>query len=141
MLDQTIHCIVRSPDGARPVHVVRPDGLAGFLDGLPDAQAAFLRGARFAAKANETALLPGPGGVEGAVLGIGTDASPFAFGGLHASLPPDTPWHLQPGDYDPASATLGFCLGASRRTARRCTCRPSTTPACPRRRRPGWCAS
>lgn len=114
MLDQTLHCIAASPEGARPVHVVRPDGLKGFLDSLPAAQAAFLRATRFAARANELAMLPGAEGIDGAVLGIGSDASPFAFGGLHASLPPGTPWRLQPGDYDPMSATLGFCLGAYR---------------------------
>ena len=29
-------------------------------------------------------------------------------------MPPGTDWHLTPGDYDPALAALGFCLGAYR---------------------------
>lgn len=50
----------------------------------------------------------------GAVLGIGTDTSPFAFGSLAMQLPEKSCWRLEPGDYDPASATLGYCLGAYR---------------------------
>jgi leucyl aminopeptidase len=114
MLDQTIDCIVDSPDGARPVHVVRPDGLTAFLDTLPSGQAAFLRDTDFAAKAGEVRFLPGPDGVAGAVLGIGTDRSPFVFGNLPMQLPDISSWCLQPGDYDAATATLGYCLGAYR---------------------------
>jgi leucyl aminopeptidase len=114
MLEQTIDCIVASPDGARPVHVVRPDGLSAVLDTLPGGQAGFLRDSGFAAKAGEFRFLPGPDGVAGAVLGIGTDASPFAFGALPQQLPALGPWRLLPGEYDPQAATLGYCLGAYR---------------------------
>jgi leucyl aminopeptidase len=114
MLDQTIDCIVDQPAGARPVHAVRPDGLADFLDTLPSGQAAFLRGTAFGAKAGEVRFLPGPEGVAGAVLGIGTDRSPFVFGNLPMQLPETSSWYLAPGDYDPAAATLGYCLGAYR---------------------------
>ena len=114
MLEQAIDCIVASPDGARPVHVIRPDGLAAFLNTLPGDQAGFLRDTGFAAKAGELRLLPGADGVAGAALGIGSDASPFAFGSLAQQLPAVYPWQLLPGDYDAASATLGFCLGAYR---------------------------
>jgi leucyl aminopeptidase len=114
MLDQTIDCVVDSLDGTRPVYVVRPDGLAGFLDTLPPAQAGFLHDTMFAAKAGELRFLPGPDGVCAAVLGIGTDASPFVFGGLPLQLPETISWRLEPGDYDHAAATLGYCLGAYR---------------------------
>ena len=114
MLDQPLDCIVSSPDGARPVHVVRPDGLAAFLDTLPPAQAAFLRDTTFGGKPGELRFLPGPDGVVGAAFGIGTDMSPFAFGNLAMQLPEAGTWHLQPGDYDAATATLGYCLGAYR---------------------------
>jgi leucyl aminopeptidase len=114
MLDQTIDCIVDKPDGARPVHVVRPDGLTAFLDMLPSPQAAFLRDTSFSAKAGEVRFLPGPEGVAGAVLGIGTDRSPFVFGNLPMQLPETSSWRLEPGDYDPKTATLGYCLGAYR---------------------------
>jgi leucyl aminopeptidase len=114
MLEQIIDCIVASPDGARPVHVVRPDGLAAFLHTLSRDQAGFLEETAFAAKAGELRFLPGPNGVAGAALGIGTDSSPFAFGNLSPQLPAIAPWRLMPGDYDTLSATLGYCLGAYR---------------------------
>jgi leucyl aminopeptidase len=114
MLDQTIDCVVKSPEGARPIHVIRPDGLTEFLDTLPSAQAAFLRDTTFGAKAGELRFLPGPDGVTGAVLGIGNDQSPFVFGNLPMQLPDTSAWRLEPGTYDPATATLGYCLGAYR---------------------------
>lgn len=114
MLDQTIDCIVASAEGARPVHAVRPGGLAVFLDTLPPGQAAFLRDTDFTAKAGELRFLPGPNGVTGAILGLGSDRSPFVFGNLSTQLPEICPWRLEPGDYDPESATLGYCLGAYR---------------------------
>ena len=114
MLDQTMDCIVASAEGTRPVHIVRPDGLASFLDTLPSGQAAFLRDTDFGAKAGELRFLPGPDGVAGAVLGIGGDHSPFVFGNLPMQLPDICAWHLQPGDYDADTAILGYCLGAYR---------------------------
>ncbi len=114
MLDQTIDCIVASADGARPLHVVRPDGLAGFLDTLPSGQKGFLVDTAFSAKAGELRFLPGAEGVAGAVLGIGTDSSPFVFGDLPAQLPETSTWFLEPGDYDQHAASLGYCLGAYR---------------------------
>src|ERR1700733_1113838 len=114
MLEQTIDCIVDSPAGTRPVHVVRPDDLARFLDTLPSAQAAFLRDTTFGAKAGEVRFLPGPDGVAGAVLGLGTDRSPFVFGNLPMQLTETSPWRLEAGEYDPEAATLGYCLGAYR---------------------------
>ena len=48
------------------------------------------------------------------MLGLGDDASPFAFGNLAFRLPEGAPWRLQPGSYDAGFATLGFCLGAYR---------------------------
>ncbi len=114
MLDQNINCIVASPDGTRPIHVVRPDGLAAFLDTLPSGQAAFLRDTGFGGKSGELRCLPGADGLDGAVLGIGVDTSPFVFGNLPLKLPDICTWRLLPGDYDPQAAILGYCLGAYR---------------------------
>jgi len=114
MLEQQLDCITGSTADTRPVHAVRPDGLAGFLETLPPAQVAFLRDADFTAKAAELAFLPGPDGVAAAVLGLGTGSTPFTFGALPARLPHATAWRLEPGDYDPAGATLGYLLGAYR---------------------------
>ncbi len=117
MLDQTFDCLADSSEGAWPLYAIRPDGLAGFLDTLPAPQAAFLTGQGFAAKAQELIVLPGPEGIAGAVLGLGSDRSPFAFGGLATRLPAASAWQIQPGDFAMDQATLGFCLGAYRYTA------------------------
>jgi leucyl aminopeptidase len=97
---------------ARTVHAVRPEGLAVWLDRLPPAQAAFLRAQDFAAAAGKLLFLPDETGVSGAVLGLGDDRSPFAFGALPGLLPADRPWVLAPGDFDADDAALGFLLGA-----------------------------
>jgi leucyl aminopeptidase len=117
MLDQPIDCIVDSADGARPLHAVRPDGLAALLDALPSPQANWLRQVGFSAAAGELQLLPDASGLAGAVLGLGTDRSPYAFGALATRLPEGTTWRLQAGDFEPDAATLGFALGAYRYTA------------------------
>jgi len=96
----------------RPVYGVRPDGLAAFMAALPAPQAAFLRAQNFTGASGAPVLLPGPDGVEAAILGLGADRSPFAFGGLAAALPADSMWRLEPGDFDGESAALGFLLGA-----------------------------
>jgi leucyl aminopeptidase len=114
MLEQTLECLVDAADATRPVHAVRPVGLAAFLDSLAPAQGRYLRQLDFAAAAQELLFLPGDDGVVGAVLGLGEDDSPAAFGNLAFRLPEGVPWQLQPGDYKPDFATLGYCLGAYR---------------------------
>jgi len=99
---------------ALPLHAVRPEGLSAFLESLPSAQADFLRAQAFTAAAKSLILLPGGGGIAGAVLGLGTDHSPFAFGGLPESLPAGSVWAIQPGDFSTEDAALAFLLGAYR---------------------------
>jgi leucyl aminopeptidase len=114
-----------APD-ARPVLTVRPLGLAAALEGLEPGQAAFLRQAGFSGAAQDLRLLPGGDGLAGAVLGLGEDRTPFAFGGLAFGLP-EGDWRLLPGDFDTHAAVLGFGLGAYRftklRAARRAPAR------------------
>ena len=117
--DQALDCIATSAEGARPLYPVRPAGLSGLLDALPPGQAGYLRDAGFTAAAQELVLMPGANGVGAAVLGLGEDRSPYAFGGLALRLPARSVWAVQPGDFDPAQATLGFCLGAYRFTTYR----------------------
>lgn len=114
MLEQTLDCLVVTADETRPLYAIRPSGLASFLDTLPEQQSRFLRQLDFKAAAQELLFLPGESGVVGAALGLGDDKSPAAFGNLASRLPEGAPWQLQPGDYEPAVATLGFCLGAYR---------------------------
>ena len=120
---------------ARPVHAVRPDGLAALLAALPESQAAWVRAAGFGGLAQELLLLPGEGSVAGAVLGLGTDRSPFAFGDLAGKLPAGGAWRIEPGDFDPAAATLGFLLGAYRYDRLKSTRRPVASLAVSGQRR------
>lgn len=114
MIEQTLDCLTENALDARTIHAVRPTGLAELLDRLPAMQRGFLRDLGFKASAGELAFLPGPDGIAAAVFGLGTDPSPQIFGALPARLPEGSAWRLEPGDYDPAAATLGFCLGAYR---------------------------
>jgi len=110
--DRELDCL--APDAAisRPLHAVRPAGLPEFLASLPPPQARFLQAGGFAAAAQDLRLLPGADGIESAVLGLGEDRSPHAFGDLALRLPERTVWQLAPGDFDPHAATFGYCLGA-----------------------------
>src|SRR5271166_6949312 len=114
MLEQPLECLVDAADATWPLYAVRPSGLAAFLDSLTAAQSGCLRQLDFTAAAQELLFLPGDEGVVGAVLGLGEDTSPAAFGNLAFRLPEGMPWRLQAGDYDVATAILGFCLGAYR---------------------------
>jgi leucyl aminopeptidase len=110
--EHALPCIGES-QGARVVHAVRPAGLDALYATLDPAQVAFARSAAFAGTAQELLPLPGEGGVVAALLGLGEDRSPYAFGGLAHRLPIG-PWRIAGGDFDAAAAALGFCLGAYR---------------------------
>jgi len=97
-----------------PLFPVRPAGLAGLLEALPPYQERFLRQLGFTAATQELQFLPGPDGIAGAVLGLGDDRSPHAFGNLAFRLPEGTLWRLEPSDHEPDAAIFGFCLGAYR---------------------------
>lgn len=112
-----LDCLTEDGTQAFPLHAVRPDGLDAFLSDLPRGTAAFLRAGGFGARAGELRLIPGEAGLAGAVLGLGADAeaasAPWAFGGAPFGLPEGTDWRLE-GAPDPATAVLGWCLGAYR---------------------------
>ncbi len=105
--------VVFEAQAARIVHICRTGDLPAFLAGLPAAQAAFLKGAGFAAKAHELILLPDEGGVAAAVLGVGRHCTYLSFGDLPYRLP-EGAWRIAPGGFDMGQAVLGFCLGAYR---------------------------
>ncbi|WP_158742003.1 M17 family metallopeptidase [Acidisphaera sp. L21] len=109
MFDRDLDCLVAPESVSLPVHTLRPGGLDGYL--AASAHAAFLRASGFTAAAGEIRLLPGSDGLEGAVFGLGESRDPHLFGALATALPPVT-WRIEPGDFDAADATLGFCLGA-----------------------------
>lgn len=137
-VSQRLDCLASADADALPLIAVRPAGLESALAALPGAQAAFVRANGFAAAAQELVLLPGPDGVAGAMLGLGDDRSPAAFGGLAFRLQPGTIWRLAPGDFDAQTAVLGFCLGAygfntlkpARRAAARLAAAPGAAGAC-----------
>ena len=109
----SLPCIAEAGD-ALPLSGVSPDALPALLESLPPAQAAFLRAAGFAAKEAEIALLPGEGGIAGALLGLGqAGASPWPWGAAPFGLPAGTIWRIAAAP-DPAAAALGFALGAYR---------------------------
>ncbi len=117
MFDRRLNCLAEPRTPALPVHAWRPEGLEAGLAGLDPAQAAFLRTGGFTAAAGELMLIPGPGGVAGAALGLGADRSPYTHGHLGMALPEGAAFRLEPGDFDMDGAVLGFCLGAYQFTA------------------------
>jgi leucyl aminopeptidase len=101
-----------------PLRILRPSGLEALRSALPPDSAAWLEATGFAAQAGRLALLPGANGLAGACLGLGEEAaaatSPWSFGALPFALPEGTAWKLEPGEYDPGAAVLGWCLGSYR---------------------------
>ncbi len=130
---QRLDCLADPDAAGLPLLAVRPAELARTLESLPSGQASFLRAQGFTAAAQELVLLAGPDGLAGAILGLGADRSPVAFGGLALRLPAATTWRLTPGDFELETAILGFCLGAYRfgqlkTTARRAPARLAAAP-------------
>ncbi len=89
------------------------------LDGLelsPGARA-YALALGFEPKAGRLLVLPGEGGVEGVLFGIGEDiglaTNPFALGGLASDLPPGS-YRLEGALEKPDLAYLGFLLGSYR---------------------------
>lgn len=101
-------------DDALPLYPVRPAGLDAFLASHDPSAVAFIRAQHFKAEAQSVVILPGANGLACAILGLGEDRSPAAFGGLATQLPPATIWRLMPGDYDLDLAILGAAMGAYR---------------------------
>lgn len=101
-----LSCLV--PDGAAalPLHVVAPEEWAH----LPGA--GFAKASGFSGKPGEIALLPGEGGIAGALFGAPKAAE--GYGALPFGLPEGTTWRLTGGDGP--QAALGWCLGAYRYT-------------------------
>ncbi|TDH63467.1 leucyl aminopeptidase family protein [Dankookia rubra] len=99
---------------ALPLHCTGPAGLAALRDSLPREAAGFLDASGFEARPQEIRLLPGNGGIAGAVLGLGEAApTPWSFGGLPHALPAGSAWRLVDAAHA-APAVLGWCLGAYR---------------------------
>jgi leucyl aminopeptidase len=107
-------CLAEPGAAALPLHAVTPAGLAEWTAGHE--AGGFVTASGFTARSGELLLLPGQGGVGGAVLGLGDGApSAWSFGGLAHALPTGSVWRLD-GAPDAARAVLGWGLGAYRYT-------------------------
>ncbi|WP_291297762.1 M17 family metallopeptidase [Elioraea sp.] len=85
------------------------------LASLPDSARHFVGATGFVAKQGEIALVPGEGGIAGALLGLGDGTSPrAAFAAAATALPEGTTWRLAPGRDGAEAAALGWALGAYR---------------------------
>ncbi|WP_439816690.1 leucyl aminopeptidase family protein [Zavarzinia sp. CC-PAN008] len=106
-------------DGAtsRPLWLVRPGEMEAWIASQPPAIARWVADATFKGEAARLLLLPGEGGVSGAVLGLGgpLDEERWILGGAATALPPGA-WALEtPLDAEAATrAAIGFALGAYR---------------------------
>jgi leucyl aminopeptidase len=99
-------CLVPDAAAALPLHVVTPEE----WEHLPGA--GFAKASGFSGKPGEIALLPGEGGLAGALFGAPSVAE--GYGALPFGLPEGISWTLTGGDA--FQATLGWCLGAYRYT-------------------------
>lgn len=107
-------CFAEPGAAALPLHVVTQAALADWAGG--HGAGAFVTAAGFKARSGELLVLPGEGGLGGAVLGLGDGtASAWSFGGTACALPPGSVWRLE-GAPDEARAVLGWGLGAYRYT-------------------------
>jgi leucyl aminopeptidase len=109
--------------GVRTIYALPQADLPALAERIGAVGAAFARDTGFQALPGELALVPGEpgqsggGGVAAAVLGVRVGTDPFQFGGLAGSLP-SGPWKIAlPDGIAPATAVLGFCLGAYRMPA------------------------
>ena len=107
-----LDCLAGADQSALPVVSVRPDAAVTVLGGMDPGVAAFARANGFTGAAGQLVLLPGGDGISGALLGLGTERSPWAHAALPFALPEKTAWRLEQGDFDDEAAVLGFCLGA-----------------------------
>lgn len=113
---------VSAPDvTSRPLYVLGPDQLGGWLDRQPAHVAAWLRGTGFTATLGDLRLVPGADGAPAAaVIGHGTPAQRMRtrFGTAPAARLPEGDWHLE-GDLTDAErdeVVLAFLLGSYRFT-------------------------
>jgi leucyl aminopeptidase len=112
--------VFAAPDApSRPLHVVPSDGLEAWLAMQADAVRGWLSASGFAGALGELALIPGEGGVVGAVVGHGTAAG-RARGRFHLARAvaglPEGAWHLEAelSQEERDEAALGWLLAQYR---------------------------
>jgi len=109
-------CLIGADDApdAVPVHALEPDGLDAFLESRADL-AGFVRAAGFKANAGSILGVPGGGGIDCFLFGLGREDDRAALlpGRLATGLPGGD-YGLAGGFADAGVATLAFALGAYR---------------------------
>ena len=109
------HAFAIASERALPLHVVERAGFDAWRQLQLPAHGTWIDAQQFAAASGSVLLLPGDGGIAGAVLGIGDRLDPMSY--AHA------PFALPPGDWALATALdadalralqLGWGLGAYR---------------------------
>ncbi len=115
-------CFTTSSDASLPLHCVARSGFDAWrTQQLPalqlPASGSWIDAHTFNAASGSLLLLPGEGGVAGAVLGIGDPLDPMSYAHAPLALPPGD-WHLASElDADARAALqLGWGLGAYRYT-------------------------
>ena len=114
MTDTTAELFVTSAQHARALHIVSREGYAAWRDTQPAATQAWLDAQAFDGAPGALALLPGDGGLDGAVIGIGDARDPDSYAHAAYGLP-EGDWRVA-GAHDAAIVQLGWGLGAYRFT-------------------------
>lgn len=109
--------IIASSDNARALHCVQRAGLDEWRKAQLPAIGTWLDAQTFTASSGSLVLLPGDGGIGGAVLGVADPHDPFAYAHAPYALPPGD-WRIE-GALDAGARRalqLGWGLGAYRFT-------------------------
>ncbi|MFT4197460.1 MAG: leucyl aminopeptidase family protein [Pseudoxanthomonas sp.] len=103
---------------ARPLHLLARGGLEAWLAAQPRATVEWLAAQHYTGAPGALALLPGEGGLGGAVLGVDDALDPLAYGGLAFGLPAGGAWTpaTAPAADVQRALQLGWGLGAYRFT-------------------------
>ncbi|MFL6586352.1 MAG: leucyl aminopeptidase family protein [Luteimonas sp.] len=121
MTDTTTDLFATASQDARALHIVARDGYAAWRDTQPAVVQAWLDAQAFDAAPGALALLPGDGGLDGAVIGIGDALDPDSYAHAVYGLP-EGDWRVA-GAHDAATLQLGWGLGAYRFTRYKTTAR------------------
>lgn len=77
----------RADKGTLGLHLISAEAWSGFAKGLTSAQRSWLEANGFTGKAGQVGLLPGEGGLEGAVAVVEADSNVWAYAHLPGRLP------------------------------------------------------
>ena len=114
MTDTTADLFITGAQDARPLHIVTRDAFAAWRDTQPAVVQAWLDAQAFDGSAGSLALLPGDGGLDSAVIGIGDAHDPDSYAHAVYGLP-EGDWRVT-GAHEAAVLQLGWGLGAYRFT-------------------------